>query len=132
MPDQKEREDNQIVMEAWKKTIDVQQHFNELEFRIRNFAVTVFVAILGLAGVAVQNHVFVTILTFRTSLASWILLVGLIGWFAFYFMDRLWSHRLLIGAVRHGESIENEMIKDHPSIALTKAISTASPIKFFR
>ncbi len=132
MPEQKESEDLQIALEAWKKTIDVQQHFNELEFRIRNFAVTVFVAILGLAGIAVQNHVFVTVFNLRASLASWLLLVGLIGWIAFYFMDRFWYHRLLIGAVKHGGSIEEKLMNDHPSIALTKAISDASPIPISR
>lgn len=132
MPDQKEGEDIQIALEAWKKTIEVQEHFNDLEMRIRNFAVTVFVAILGVAGVAVQNHLFITVLNFRISLASWLLLAGLIGWSAFYFMDRLWYHRLLIGAVGHGQFIENELMKDHPSIALTHAISKASPSKFFR
>jgi hypothetical protein len=132
MLEQKEPEDLQTALEAWKKTIDVQQHFNELEFRIRNFAVTVFVAILGLAGIALQSHVFVTAFNLRTSLPSWILLVGLIGWIAFYFMDRFWYHPLLIGAVRHGESIEKKLMDDHPSIALTEAISKASPIPIFR
>lgn len=131
MPDQKECEPIQIALEAWKKTIDVQQHFNDLELRIRNFAVTVFVAILGVAGIALQNHIFITIFNFRTSLASWILVAGLIGWFAFYFMDRFWYHHLLSGAVTHGQVIEDGLKQAYPSIALTHAISKASPSKFF-
>jgi hypothetical protein len=29
-----------LAVEAWKKTVDVQQHFNDLELRVRNFAIT--------------------------------------------------------------------------------------------
>ena len=35
------------VLEIWKKTIDVQQHFNDIELRIRNFALTAFTFIIG-------------------------------------------------------------------------------------
>ena len=34
-------ESTQFALETWKKTVDVQQHFNDLEMRIRNFAITV-------------------------------------------------------------------------------------------
>ncbi|TGR62067.1 hypothetical protein EN866_41865, partial [Mesorhizobium sp. M2D.F.Ca.ET.223.01.1.1] len=27
-----------LAVDAWKKTVDVQQHFNDLEMRVRNFA----------------------------------------------------------------------------------------------
>lgn len=36
-----------FVIEAWKKTIDVQQHFNTIEMQIRNIAVTVLTATIG-------------------------------------------------------------------------------------
>ena len=32
------------VVEAWKKTVDVQQQFNDIELRIRNYAITLLVA----------------------------------------------------------------------------------------
>ncbi len=139
MSEQKEFDDLQFILEAWKKTIDVQQHFNDLELRIRNFAVTALVAIFGVAGVAIQNKIAVKFFNINTSLASWLFLAGLIGWLAFYYMDRFWYHRLLVGAVKHGEAIEDSVLNlqgldpiTAKSIELTKAISKASPHKFFR
>jgi hypothetical protein len=40
-----------FALEVWKKTIDVQQHFNTIEMQIRNFAITVLTATIGAAGV---------------------------------------------------------------------------------
>jgi hypothetical protein len=36
-----------LAFTAWEKTIDVQQHFNELEMTIRNFAITLFAGVVG-------------------------------------------------------------------------------------
>ena len=30
----------ELIVEIWKKVIDVQQHFNDIELRIRNMAIT--------------------------------------------------------------------------------------------
>ena len=35
------------ALEVWKTTVDVQKHFNELELKIRNFAITVVGAFLA-------------------------------------------------------------------------------------
>ena len=82
MHEQKQFDELQFILEAWKKTIDVQQHFNDLELRIRNFAVTALVAIFGVAGVAIQNKIAVKFFSINTSLASWLFLAGLLGWLA--------------------------------------------------
>jgi hypothetical protein len=42
-------------IEIWKKIVDVQQHFNDLELRIRNFALIVTGAFLGLGGYAIKD-----------------------------------------------------------------------------
>lgn len=44
-------------------------------------------------------------------------------------MDRHWYHRLLVGAVRHGETIEKALQGALPEISLTRAITLASPTK---
>ena len=49
------------VVEIWKKTIDVHQHFNNIEMRIRNIAITVLAALLGVVGFALKEKFVVTV-----------------------------------------------------------------------
>ena len=35
------------LLEAWKVTVEVQMHFNELEMKVRSFAITVLAAFLA-------------------------------------------------------------------------------------
>ncbi|WP_110515151.1 hypothetical protein [Herpetosiphon llansteffanensis] len=115
-----------LTIEAWKKTIDVQQHFNDLEVRIRNFAVTVITAVIAATGTALKDHVMIYIPIFgETALAAWFVVAGLAAWTGFYVLDRSY-HKLLLGAVQHGEYIE-KLLKDKiPSIVLTTTISKYS------
>lgn len=108
-----------LRLEAWKQTIAVQQHFNDIELRIRNYAITLLGALFGVAAYAFKEH------------APWVIVEGLLGaslilCYAFYFMDRHWYHRLLRGAVLHGQSIERQ---GPPEMKLTIAIGEASPRK---
>src|SRR3546814_14384707 len=48
-------------IEIWKTIIDVQKHFNELEMRIRNVAVTVLAAFLAAAGFTTKENIYVTL-----------------------------------------------------------------------
>jgi hypothetical protein len=47
---------NRVLIEAWKQTIQVQQHFNDLELRIRNYAITLLGALFGVAAYAFKEH----------------------------------------------------------------------------
>jgi hypothetical protein len=97
-----------LVVDVWKKTVDVQQHFNDLALRIRNFALTLLVGVLGGTALALKDApALISIHGYRLSLASALLLAGLIGWFGFWVLDRHWYHRLLVGAVKHGKEIES-------------------------
>lgn len=120
------------MIEVWKTTIEVQQHFNDLELRIRNYAVTLLVAVLGATAYAFKDGIQVTLFGFTTSLSALLLVAAIPGWLAFYFMDRLWYHRLLYGAVSHGRVIEKSLNEVLPGIALTEAIAQASPIQIGR
>ena len=120
-----------LVLDAWKKTVDVQQHFNDLELRIRNYAVTILAAILGLAAYGIREDIRIVVWGHATSLAAAVLIAGIVPWLAFYLMDRFWYHRLLYGAVGHGIWIENRWKTTIPEIALTGSIGKASPIKIF-
>lgn len=109
------------VLEAWKKTVEVQQHFNEIEMKIRNYAITILVAVLGAAAFAVKERL--------PGLAGIFLIVGGVGVVLFYLMDETWYHRLLIGAVKHGTKIEGDHAVDLPELGLTTAIGRASPFR---
>jgi hypothetical protein len=113
--------------EVWKQTIAVQQHFNDIEWRIRQLALTAMTFALGAAAVAAKDGTAVSAFGIDLKLATLILSFGFILWMSFYFVDQVWYHRLLVGAVRHGELIETEIQKLLPSVSLTHAISRASP-----
>jgi MFS family permease len=93
--------DAKDVLTAWQTSLDVQQHFNDLELQIRNFAITLLVAVMGGTAFTLKEHYDIHIGDQTFSLAIVVLLAGVLGWLAFYFMDRHWYHRLLIGSVTH-------------------------------
>ncbi|RLC36238.1 hypothetical protein DRH29_04965 [candidate division Kazan bacterium] len=112
------------VVDIWKKTIDVQQHFNDIELKIRNYVITLVVAVFSAAGIAVKENL--------PSLASAVLLFGIVGVFLFCMMDALWYHRLLIGAVRQAQFIERRFAEYLPELALAEAIGKASPFRLWK
>jgi hypothetical protein len=119
-----------LQIEAWKTTIQVQQHFNEIEMKIRALAITVLTAVLGAAAVAIKDGTTLHVIGLSVPLGSALLFVGLATWVLFYGVDQIWYHRLLIGAVRHGEALEEILEAQAPGFRLTKAISDASPYQF--
>lgn len=118
-------------LDAWKKIIDVQQHFNTIEMQIRNFAVTILAGIIAAAGLALREPRSVTIFKLTLSSASALLLAGIIVLISFYFMDRWWYHRLLQGAVKSGELLENELKKTLPNMGMSQKIREESHIKIY-
>ncbi|MFI6077706.1 hypothetical protein ACIA5C_39875 [Actinoplanes sp. NPDC051343] len=110
-------------VDMWKKSVDVQQHFNDIEWRIRGLALTVATFAIGAAGVAAKDGTKVG----QVSLGTLVLLVGLILWYAFYFVDRVWYHPLLQATVAHGMQIENEIKKHLPQAGMTATIKARSP-----
>jgi hypothetical protein len=121
-----------VAVDVWKKTVDVQQHFNDLELRIRNYAVTVIAAMLGLTAYGLKENLQITIFGFHTSVAAALLYSAILPWSAFYLMDRHWYHRLLYGAVHHGQRIERRWQSRLPEITLTDSIGEHSPVKIWK
>jgi len=115
------------LIDIWKASVEVQQHFNDLELRIRNFAVTLLVGILGATAFALKEHYIVSVLNFKLSLAVAVCIAGIPGWLGFYFMDRHWYHRLLIGSVKQTVHIEDYLRSSVPEVGLSKAIGKESP-----
>jgi FMN phosphatase YigB (HAD superfamily) len=111
-------EEVQNSLVAWKQTIEVQEHFNDLEMRIRNFGLTLLVAVLGVTGAVLKDG---------NKLLSIGLVTGaLIAWASFYVMDRWWYHPLLRGAVSHATALEDTLTPQVPGIGLSRAITHAS------
>lgn len=117
--------DKQLLLEAWKESVNVQMHFNEMEMKIRTLAVTVISALAGAIGYLLKEHItnsiFITLLIF----------VGFAAWICFYFMDRFMYHKLLKGAVKAGIKIENKLEALKIDVALGKCIKEASPVNVF-
>jgi phosphoglycolate phosphatase-like HAD superfamily hydrolase len=120
-----------FMLRIWEKTVDVQQHFNDIEMKIRNSAITVMAALLGATGFALKEHLVVRFGDFVVPIAASLLLTALLTWAAFYFVDEHWYHRLLYGAVRHGQKVENSLRGILPEITLTDSIGRQSPFKMF-
>src|SRR5215472_14040252 len=97
--------------------------------KIRNVALTVLAALMGAAGYAQKEHLSMALLKMNLPLSTFIMVIALVAWAAFYFMDRHWYHRLLYGAVKHGQKIEMRLQTAIPEINLTETIGDASPIR---
>lgn len=118
-------------IEIWKKIVDVQQHFNDLELRIRNFALIVTGAFLGLGGYAIKDAGIVKLLGHEVSIAGLVVVSAIFPLAAFYFMDRLWYHRLLDGSVYAGIEAETALKELGYKVDLGSKIKQHSPFKLW-
>ena len=99
------------LIKVWDRTIDVQKHFNELEFKIKQFAISLSSLILGGVFALVITGKIPTTKIFN-EVEIHILSVGFyftaVIWFIFWLVDRHWYHNFLKGAVI--EAVELEQI----------------------
>ena len=114
-------------VEVWKKIVDVQQHFNDLELRIRNFALIVTGAFIGMGSYAIKDGGTAPICGLQISVDGLVVFCSLLPLAAFYLMDRLWYHRLLDGAVAAATPVEARLREMGLVIELGTKISEASP-----
>jgi hypothetical protein len=117
------------IIEVWKTIISVQQHFNDIEMRIRSIFVTVLLALFASIGFLLDKNLSLDIWIVKVRFATLIPLVGIVGTVLFYFMDRHWYHRLLIGSVLHGIEIEQKYRSELPELSLSDAIGRESPFQ---
>ena len=100
------------LMAAWDRTIEVQQHFNDICWRIRSLALTALTFILGGTFYAYLNAPLISLGWFgKHTAAVFIPLLGLLLWIPFERMDTKWYHVLLRGAVNEGRWLES-MLRD--------------------
>lgn len=120
------------AIDVWKKVIDVQQHFNDLEMRIRNFAISIVGVLIAAVGFTYQQGLETTLWGLKFGSGLGLVLAAIIVWWGFYLMDRWWYHVLLKGAVTHAAKIEDAYKDRVPGIDLGKTISeTSSKVEVF-
>lgn len=124
-------DDTKSRLDIWKKIVDVQMHFNDLELKIRNFAIIALGAVLTGTGFALRAGLNIPIGEKEIPFAAFLLLIGAVVWMAFWFMDRHWYHRLLLGSVRHGMEVEKSLETVLPEVRLTESIKRESPTNIF-
>lgn len=112
-------------IDMWKQSVEVQMHFNDIEWRIRGLALTVATFALGAAGVAAKDGTRVG----WFSLGALVIGIGLLLWYAFYFVDRAWYHPLLKASVAAGTQFEEEITKVLPAAGMTASITAGSVYK---
>jgi hypothetical protein len=115
------------IIDVWKTIVGVQQHFNDIEMRIRAMFITIIFALFASIGFLLDKKVSVSIFSFDVQFSVVLLLIGAFGTYLFYFMDRYWYHRLLMGSVKHGADIEKKYREEMPELSLSNAISKESP-----
>lgn len=119
-------------IELWKTAVNTQQHFNTLQLQLRNYALTLYLAILTAVGYAIKESMIINIWGCSTSMALLVCIAGLVVVFAFYFSD--WGYfQLLKGAVQQGIEIENSLDQKSqlPEAGLAKRIGEFSSKKRF-
>jgi hypothetical protein len=115
------------IVEIWKTVVSVQQHFNDIEMRIRSVFITILLALFASIGFFLDKGIGFQFWVIKIQFSTIIPLFGVLGASLFYFIDRYWYHRLLYGAVIHGISIETTYETEIPELALSAAIGKQSP-----
>jgi hypothetical protein len=117
------------ILETWKTIVGVQMHFNDISMRIRSIFVTILLALFAAIGFLYEKRLSLSIGGFGVYFSTLIPIFGMLGTYLFYFIDRYWYHRLLVGAVKHAISIETKYKDTLPELSLSDAIGKESPYK---
>ncbi|WP_063700029.1 SH3 domain-containing protein [Pseudoalteromonas gelatinilytica] len=115
-----------LLLEYWKQSTLVQQHFNDVSMKVRNFAVLVFSGFLTGVGVSLHNDIYVTLLGVKISAAIMFALLGAVVTQLIHFMDTYWYHVFLKSAVSSTLNIERELQKIFNLDTLADGISKGS------
>lgn len=117
-------------LEAWKHVVSVQQHFNEIGWKIRGLAITALTFILGATFFGFLNAGLTRIGRFEFNPSAIVPVIGLMIWLLFWFADGIWYHRLLGGAGKAASRIETHLVAHGIHAGLSDAITEASHKKW--
>ncbi|MEO9623534.1 MAG: hypothetical protein ABJF09_01465 [Qipengyuania citrea] len=116
------------AISIWTKTVQTQEHFNEIGMKVRTMYATVLAGIISLYGIFVENASDIRISKITIDAIVPICIAVIVASTLLYFVDRYWYHRLLMGAVKQGSFIE-ERWKDYlPEMGMGSQISSESPV----
>ncbi len=119
-----------LILEAWKQTVQVQMHFNDLCLRIRTLALTGLTFAFGAAITTLRYaqpvHFKILIFHGTHSPAVVVAFIGLIVCWNFYQLDANWYHMLLRGSVVEGANLEISLRNQGLPINLGGSISSHS------
>ncbi len=122
-------EDKKLTVDAWKQVVQVQMHFNDLELRIRNFAVATTGAFLAFGGYTLKDAGYVAVAGFSVSVASLVVISSILPVVSFYLMERFWYHPLLVGSVNEGANLESGLSQNGIPISLGSNITRKSGVQ---
>jgi hypothetical protein len=124
-----DNDERKNIIEIWKAVVGVQQQFNEIEMKVRGLFITIVVAIAAAQGFLIEKKLSVSIGSVTILYANVMPWLGILATYLFYFVDRHWYHRLLMGSILHGGSIEQKYASEIPELALGAKISEQSPVE---
>jgi hypothetical protein len=125
---QKDDDLRKSTVEIWKTVVGVQMHFNDIEMRIRSVFITLVLALCASVGFLTDKKPAVLVGGITIYFVALVPLLGVVATYLFYFIDRHWYHRLLVGAVKHAIDIEKRHAAILPELSLSDAIGRESPV----
>ncbi|EKO3500162.1 hypothetical protein K6U20_17565 [Vibrio fluvialis] len=117
-----------LNVEVWKKIVDVQQHFNDLEMKVRNFGLLIVSAFISAIGVSLKSQYEAEVVGYNIPVATFLALGSFIVWMLVFLVDVYWYHPLLKGAVLKGIEMEKQIKTQLPNINLTGKIGEESAV----
>lgn len=114
------------AIDLWKTVVGVQQHFNDIGWRIRSLAITALTFTLGAAFFGYLNADDVLLGNVRFNPSAFVPLLGLFIWLLFWFADGIWYHRLLKGAQAAAGPLEERLRAHGIDAGLSTEITKAS------
>ncbi|PZO31430.1 MAG: hypothetical protein DCE86_08895, partial [Flavobacteriaceae bacterium] len=119
------------VISTWSDVVKVQQHFNDIALRIRNLTLTAFTFIVATLGYIIKENIIINLFSLELNALTIISPIGILIIWCFYFMDKFWYHKYLIGASIQAATIENKWHSIFPELGLSNSISKQSNYKFY-
>ncbi|KQY98639.1 hypothetical protein ASD19_07370 [Microbacterium sp. Root53] len=122
--------DPERSLDVWKTIVGVQQHFNDIGWRIRSLAMTALTFTLGAAFLGYLNADPLPFGALSFSPGAFVPVLGLMIWLLFWFADGIWYHRLLKGAQLAANSMEESLSAQGVFTTLSTEITRASNAKW--
>lgn len=119
------------VISIWSDVVKVQQHFNDIALRIRNLSLTAFTFIIATLGYIIKENIIFYFRGVEINAITVFSFLGAVIISCFFFMDRYWYHKFLLGAVVQASYIEDKWYKIIPEIGLSNSITKQSSFNFF-